>query len=88
MLLIQTVRVWTIANKECKAELRDHDHVVECVAWAPQVAHAAINDAVAGEVCDMGALTVCAAAAAAAAAVMYMAVYPIGHSHLTWYLSP
>ncbi|XP_065190559.1 lissencephaly-1 homolog A-like [Sycon ciliatum] len=45
----QTVRVWSIASKECKSELRDHDHVVECVAWAPQVAHAAINDALSGD---------------------------------------
>ncbi|KRZ61172.1 Lissencephaly-1 -like protein [Trichinella nativa] len=30
----QTVRVWAVATKECKAELRDHDHVVECVCWA------------------------------------------------------
>ena len=25
-------------GKDCKAELRDHDHVVECVAWAPEAA--------------------------------------------------
>lgn len=34
----QTVRVWVVGTKECKLELREHDHVVECVAWAP--AHA------------------------------------------------
>jgi len=32
----QTVRVWNVASGECTAELREHDHVVECVAWAPQ----------------------------------------------------
>lgn len=41
----QTVRVWVVATKECKAELREHDHVVECVAWAPESAAPAINEA-------------------------------------------
>ena len=27
-----------MATAECKAELREHDHVVECVAWAPESA--------------------------------------------------
>lgn len=26
-------------------ELRDHEHVVECVAWAPESAAAAVNEA-------------------------------------------
>lgn len=26
-------------------ELREHDHVVECVAWAPESAMSAINEA-------------------------------------------
>jgi platelet-activating factor acetylhydrolase IB subunit alpha len=26
-------------------ELRDHDHVVECIAWAPDNASSAINEA-------------------------------------------
>jgi len=34
----QTVRVWVMQTGECKAELREHDHVVECVAWAPESA--------------------------------------------------
>lgn len=42
----QTVRVWVTATKECKAELREHEHVVECIAWAPESAHPAINEAV------------------------------------------
>nr|QBH73854.1 platelet-activating factor acetylhydrolase isoform 1b alpha subunit [Eurycantha calcarata] len=41
----QTVRVWWTANKDCKVELRDHDHVVECVAWAPENAAQSINQA-------------------------------------------
>ena len=32
------VRVWVMQTGECKAELREHDHVVECVAWAPESA--------------------------------------------------
>lgn len=28
-----------------QVELRDHDHVVECIAWAPESAHCAINEA-------------------------------------------
>lgn len=48
----QTVRVWVIATGECKAELRDHDHVVECVAWAPESAVCHINEAAGIEVCE------------------------------------
>ncbi|KAH9518630.1 Lissencephaly-1 B [Bulinus truncatus] len=40
-----TVRVWVTATKECKAELREHEHVVECIAWAPDSAQPAINEA-------------------------------------------
>ncbi|XP_046544028.1 LOW QUALITY PROTEIN: lissencephaly-1 homolog [Haliotis rubra] len=40
----QTVRVWVTATKECKAELREHEHVVECITWAPESAHPAINE--------------------------------------------
>ena len=28
-----------------KAELREHDHTVECIAWAPETAFSAINEA-------------------------------------------
>ena len=45
----QSVRVWASATKECRAELRDHDHVVECIAWAPETAREAIREAVAGK---------------------------------------
>lgn len=41
----QTVRVWAAGGKDTKAELRDHDHVVECIAWAPESATQAINEA-------------------------------------------
>lgn len=41
----QTIRVWTAQGKDTKAELRDHDHVVECIAWAPASATQAINEA-------------------------------------------
>jgi len=41
----QTIRVWSSETKECKMELREHDHVVECIAWAPESATAAINEA-------------------------------------------
>lgn len=41
----QTVRVWVVATKECRAELRSHEHVVECIAWAPESSSTAINEA-------------------------------------------
>lgn len=41
----QTLRVWVVATKECKAELREHEHVVECLAWAPEASFPAINEA-------------------------------------------
>ncbi|RZC39449.1 WD40 domain containing protein, partial [Asbolus verrucosus] len=41
----QTVRVWHVYSKECRAELRAHEHVVEFIAWAPESAANAINEA-------------------------------------------
>ena len=41
----QTVRVWLFASKECKCELREHDHVVEDIAWAPDSANTHVNEA-------------------------------------------
>lgn len=32
-----------------KAELREHDHTVECIAWAPEEANSAINEAAGGD---------------------------------------
>ncbi|KAL3857348.1 hypothetical protein ACJMK2_012024 [Sinanodonta woodiana] len=46
----QTVRVWVVATKECKLELREHEHVVECIAWAPELAHPAIAEAAGNDV--------------------------------------
>lgn len=43
----QTIRIWVASGKDTKVELRDHDHVVECVAWAPDSASEAINEAAA-----------------------------------------
>ena len=34
-----------LSGKDVKVEMRDHDHVVECVAWAPEAATQAINEA-------------------------------------------
>ncbi|KAK7882102.1 hypothetical protein WMY93_028276 [Mugilogobius chulae] len=45
----QTVRVWVVATKECKAELREHEHVVECISWAPESAYPNIQDATGSE---------------------------------------
>jgi len=56
----QTVRVWVVASKECKAELREHEHVVECISWVPENAHPYIMEATGSEVrvpCCHGALT-------------------------------
>ena len=44
-ILFQTLRVWVASTKECKAELRGHEHVVECVNWAPDVALPHVADA-------------------------------------------
>ena len=39
------------STKECKSELRGHEHVVECVAWAPDTALPHVAEAVGLEVC-------------------------------------
>lgn len=46
----QTVRVWVVATKECKAELREHEHVVECISWAPESSYTTVLDATGTEV--------------------------------------
>ena len=43
-----------MSTKECKAELRGHEHVVECVAWAPDVAVPHIADAAGMQVSPSG----------------------------------
>ncbi|MBN3271503.1 LIS1A protein, partial [Polyodon spathula] len=45
----QTVRVWVVATKECKAELREHEHVVECISWAPESSYPTILEATGSE---------------------------------------
>ena len=47
----QTARVWVVSTAECKAELREHDHVLECVAWAPDPAIQYIAEAASIDVC-------------------------------------
>ena len=37
--------MWVVATRDCKAELREHEHVVECLAWAPEISCPAINEA-------------------------------------------
>lgn len=41
-----------MATKECKCDLRDHEHVVEDVAWAPESANPFVADAAGIEVCS------------------------------------
>lgn len=40
----QTARVWDFGTGETKAELRGHEHVVECAVFAPTNAYAAIRE--------------------------------------------
>ncbi|XP_044758891.1 lissencephaly-1 homolog [Coccinella septempunctata] len=42
----QTIRVWAVSSKECRTELRAHEHVIECIAWAPELCAGAIIEAV------------------------------------------
>lgn len=44
----QSCRVWSYATGKCNMELHGHSHVVECLAWAPETARDAINEAVNG----------------------------------------
>jgi len=46
----QSVHVWVVSSGECKAELREHDHVVECIAWVPDSAAGSVNEAAGYEV--------------------------------------
>jgi platelet-activating factor acetylhydrolase IB subunit alpha len=48
----QTIIVWNlntnehiVANSDIKVTLKDHDHNVECIAWAPDSASNSINEA-------------------------------------------
>ena len=42
----QTVRIWSLPSGECKGELRGHDNVIECIAWAPDSAGPHISETV------------------------------------------
>ena len=50
-MTFQQVRVWNVQTNQCDMELRDHDHVIECVAWAPKTAYENICAAAGIEVC-------------------------------------
>lgn len=39
----QSVRLWDVQTGETRQELRGHEHVVECVAFAPVSAYSAIR---------------------------------------------
>ena len=41
----QTIRIWVVTSKECKLELKGHENVIECIAWAPSQANSIINEA-------------------------------------------
>ncbi|TPX66047.1 hypothetical protein SpCBS45565_g04723 [Spizellomyces sp. 'palustris'] len=40
----QTIRIWDFGSGECKSELRGHEHVVECIAFAPTTAFPNIRE--------------------------------------------
>ncbi len=48
---MQRILVWVASTKECKVELRGHEHVVECISWAPDVALSHVAEACGMEVC-------------------------------------
>ncbi|VDO40766.1 unnamed protein product [Haemonchus placei] len=41
--LWESVMVWSLQSKSVKATLREHEHVVECIEWAPDTALAPIR---------------------------------------------
>lgn len=57
MLLIQTILVWNasagdhiIGSTEQRTVLKDHDHTVECISWAPESAFASVCEAAGSDV--------------------------------------
>ncbi|XP_054977098.1 platelet-activating factor acetylhydrolase IB subunit beta-like [Sorex araneus] len=40
-----TVRIWDANSMQCRNELREHEHVVECISWVPINAHSSILEA-------------------------------------------
>ena len=93
---MQTVRVWVIATGEVKADFREHDHVVECISWAPHSAYSNIATAAGLQVCmilldgtfftccDMMLSTRCVFGVA----LLIIAVYSLLSSHLTALIFP
>ena len=47
----QTSRVWDISTGETKAELRGHEHVVECAVFAPVISYPMIRELAGIAVC-------------------------------------
>ena len=53
VFLLQTIIVWNLlnanqhsnSNSEIKVMFREHDHTVECIAWAPNSAYKPISEA-------------------------------------------
>ncbi|XP_055963725.1 lissencephaly-1 homolog A-like [Sorex fumeus] len=41
-----TVRIWNADSAQCMNELREHEHVVECISWVPISAHPAILETI------------------------------------------
>jgi platelet-activating factor acetylhydrolase IB subunit alpha len=50
----QTGRIWDLTSGECKMELRGHEHVVECIAFAPTTAYPFIYEMLGIEVKKTG----------------------------------
>jgi platelet-activating factor acetylhydrolase IB subunit alpha len=42
--LIQSSRIWDFSSGETKMDLRGHEHVVECVTFAPVISYPAIRE--------------------------------------------
>ena len=40
-----SVVVWEASTKECKTELRGHEHIVECIAWCPTWLYSGVRGA-------------------------------------------
>jgi platelet-activating factor acetylhydrolase IB subunit alpha len=40
----QTVRIWELPGGDCRAELRGHEHVVECVEFIPASLNSSVEE--------------------------------------------
>lgn len=54
MVWMLTLSEHIMGQNEVKATLKDHDHTVECIAWAPESAHPTVAEAVASDVSVLG----------------------------------